>query len=173
MRNEHEPCSDPRQSLAPAAVVLATVDEVRVGAERDVVEEHAVVRPSDVDPPLGSGVGVECADRVITVEPDIAGEVVPGAERDAHERQVPLDRDRRDRRERAVPAGDPELLRIGAPRKLDRIVALSQNACDDPAPPRGIDELLDCRPGRPRAGIYEQEAGHWDDGAYGSRRTAS
>ena len=40
------------ERLAPAAVVLAPVHEPRVEAERDVVQEEAVVRPADVDPPL-------------------------------------------------------------------------------------------------------------------------
>ena len=42
----------PRERVAPAPVVLAPVHELRVDAERDVVQEEAVVRAADVDPAL-------------------------------------------------------------------------------------------------------------------------
>src|SRR4051812_46703611 len=42
----------PGEELSPAAVVLAAVDERRVDAERDVVQEAPLARTTDVDAPF-------------------------------------------------------------------------------------------------------------------------
>jgi hypothetical protein len=88
-------------------VPLAAVHESGVDAERDVVQEHAAVDAPDVDALLGAVERSQRIERIVGVEPDVAGEVVPRPERHADEGQVALDRDRCDRCERPVSAGDP------------------------------------------------------------------
>src|SRR5205085_9188236 len=82
-----------RARLAAAAVPLAPVDEPRVHAERDVVQERAPVHAADVHAPLAAAERVECRERVVASEAEVAGEVVARTERDAYEREVPLERD--------------------------------------------------------------------------------
>ena len=94
------------------------MDEHRVQAERDVVQEQLVAGTGDVDAPLLAAEALECGERVVPVEPEVAGEVVARAERDADERDVLLERDLGDRRERAVAAGHPEHVGAGGPRHL-------------------------------------------------------
>jgi hypothetical protein len=50
--------------------------------------------------------------------------VVASAERDADERDFALDGDGGDQRERAVPAGDAEYVRVRGPRDVDDVLAL-------------------------------------------------
>ena len=92
------------ERLAPAAVVLAPVDERRVDAERDVVQEATLSRAADVDAPLLALEAVERRERVVAVEAEVAGEVVARAVGDDDERQVALDGDRGHARDRAVAA---------------------------------------------------------------------
>src|SRR5581483_12503571 len=94
----------PRERLVPPSGVLATVDEMGVHAERDVVEEDGVAHAPDVDPPLAAGEGGKGGDRVVRIEAGVAGEVVARPERDDRERQVALERHLRDPAERAVAA---------------------------------------------------------------------
>ena len=138
------------ESVAAAAVVLAPVHEPRVETERDVVQEEPLADPADVDPPLFAVVECrECADRVVAVEADVPGEVVAGPERDADERNVLLDRDVGDRRERAVPARHPQHVSVCAPRDLGQVVPLLEEVHVDPALPRSVAQLF--RAGRVRA----------------------
>ncbi len=105
----------------------------RVDPEADVVEEEPAADPADVDAPLGAAEGVERRDRVVPVEADVAGEVVAGPERDADERQVTLDRDLRDRGERAVASRHPEGGGIGSAGELGSVVVLLEDVRLDPA----------------------------------------
>jgi hypothetical protein len=82
------------------------VDRGRIRAERRVVQEDTAVDDADVYAPLGAVEGGEGADRVLPVEAHIAREVVSRAKRDGHEGEVALDGQLRDRRQRAVAAGD-------------------------------------------------------------------
>ena len=134
-------------------MVLAPVHEPRVEAERDVVQEEPVADAADVDAPLDPVVeGGERRERIVAVEAEVAGEVVPRPERDADERHVLLDRDLGDRRERAVAAGHPEHVRAGLPRHLGQVVALLQQVDGDAPLARGVAELVGTR--RVRAGAW-------------------
>ena len=133
-------------------MVFPAVHEARVRAQRDVVEEEPVVRAPDVDHALDAVVErSERRNRVVAIEPDIAGEVVARAERDADERQAPLDRDVGNRGERAVAARHAE--RVGSRVASDRlhVVAVAQdvrleprscaaasNSSAPPSPERGL-----------------------------------
>ena len=99
--------------------MLAPVDERRVDAERDVVQEAPLARAADVDAPLLALEAVERRERVVAVEAEVAGEVVARAEGDDDEGQVALDRDRGHARDRAVAARGAEHVRVGRARQLD------------------------------------------------------
>jgi hypothetical protein len=81
------------------------VHEARIEPERDVVEKEALADRAEVDPPLAALEGREGSDRVVPVDAQVSGEVVPRPERDADERKVALEGDRRDGGERAVSTG--------------------------------------------------------------------
>jgi hypothetical protein len=132
------------------------VDELCVGADRDVVEEEAVADASYVDPPLHSLEGVERGNRVVAVEPEIAGEVVPRAERDADERQVAFDRRFPERRQRTVAAGDSDRAR-GTESELGAIVVVAEDSRLDATPLRLIGELFRARAFSARARIDEEQ----------------
>ena len=80
------------------------VDEACVEAEGDVVHEPVLTRAADVDAPLFAVEGREGGDGVLDVEAEVAREMVPRSERDAHEGPVLLRDDAGDRRERPVPS---------------------------------------------------------------------
>ena len=141
-------------------MVRAATDELGIEAERDVVEEQPLAGPAHVDSHLPAGERVERRDRVTPVEPEVPGEVVPGPIWNADERQAPLDRDLRDRRERTVAAGDSQHVRIGIPRNLGGVLALLQGVRGDAATPGRRRELLGARPGVPGPRIYDQKARH-------------
>ena len=130
------------ECFAAAAAVLAPVDEPRVEAERDVVQEEPVADPRHVDPSLFPVEGRERADRIAAVEAEVPGEVVAGPERDADERNVLLDRHLGDRRERAVPARHPQHVSVCAPCDLLQVVSLREEVHVDAALPRSVAELL-------------------------------
>ncbi len=89
----YEERAQPCQGLSAVAALLSAVDEPRIDAQRDVVEEQPLADAPHVDPPLDAVLERrECGNRIIGVEPDVAGEVVSSAPRNAHERQVALDR---------------------------------------------------------------------------------
>ena len=120
--------------------------EARVDPERDVVEEETVARARHIDPPLDAvAEGGQGGDRVVAIEPEVAGEVVPRPVRDADERHVLLDCDLRDRGERAVAAGHAEGVGSGAPRELLQIVSVLEQAHLDAAGGRRVAELRDGR----------------------------
>ena len=142
-------CAQAGESLATPPVVLAPVHEPGVETERDVVQEEAVSRPADIDPPFFAVERRECADRVRAVEADVPGEMVAGPERDADERNVLLDRDAGDRSERAVPSRHPQHVSVCAPRDLGQVVPLLEEVHVDPELPSSVAELF--RAGRARA----------------------
>jgi hypothetical protein len=136
--------------------MLPPVDELGVGADRDVVEEEPVTNSPDVDPPLHSFEGIECADPVVAVEPEITREVVPRAERDADERQVALDRRLRELRQRAVAARDPDRAG-GTASQLGAIVVVAEDSRFDSPFPRLVGELFRARALCARARIDEEQ----------------
>jgi hypothetical protein len=156
MTGEEQQCAELRERVAPSAVVLAAVDELRIGADRDVVEEEPLADAPDVDPSLHSFEGIERGGRVVTVEPEVTGKVVPGAERHADELQIPLDRRLRESRQRAVAAGDPDRAR-GAPSQLGAIVVVAEDSRLDPAVPGFLGELFRARAFAARARIDEKQ----------------
>src|SRR5688572_96301 len=136
------------------------VDEARVDPQRDVVQEDAAVYGSDVDSPLLAAEGREGGERIVGVEAEVAGEVVPRAEGHAGERQVSFQRDLRHGGERAVAPGGADGRRAvvcGLPRERSRIVPRPELTSVDPEPAGLRDELL--RRGRTGAGtrIDEEE----------------
>jgi hypothetical protein len=147
-----------REGLSAPLVPLAAVYELGIEAERDVVQEESVGDAPDVDPPLRTFEGVERLDGVIAVEPEVAREVVAGAEWDADERQVALECNLRYRRERAVAAGNPEDLLVCSAGAPFSIVVGSENAGRQTTATRLLGKLLGRRPPAPRTGIDEEEA---------------
>ena len=71
---------------------------------------------------------LERGKRIVAVEPEVAGEVVPRAERDDDERQVALDGDLCNRRERAVAARHAEG-RVRVPRASAAASSSSASTC--------------------------------------------
>ncbi len=109
-----------REGLVATPVVLAPVHEAGVDAERDVVEEDAVADLADVDLSLDRIVveGRQRAERIVAVEADVSGEVVPRSERNADEGRVGLERDRGD-----LPRGSRRRPRCPARRRRRRVRA--------------------------------------------------
>jgi hypothetical protein len=67
------------------------LDRLGVDTERHVVDEHTAVHLGEVDPPLASvNEGVERADDVFPVDPEIEREVIPSARRNAGVWQIEL-----------------------------------------------------------------------------------
>ena len=111
---EHRP-----QLGVPVALAL---DCLGVEPERDVVDEHAAVDLGQVDAALPSGdEGVEGADDVVAVDPQIEREVVAGAGRDAGEGEVVLGCDRGDERLGAVTARGGETVGPGGHGVTDQL----------------------------------------------------
>src|SRR6185369_16148396 len=148
------------QHLAAPAVVLAAVHERRVDPERDVVQEAATADPADVHTPLFSAERLERAERVVSIEPNVAGEVIPGAEGNADEGQIALDRDRGDARHGAVTAGHAEHVDGGPARELRGVFAVADDPRLDPEPLRLGAKLVCGRPRPPGAGVDQKEACH-------------
>jgi hypothetical protein len=169
---QQEQRSQLRERVSPAPVALTFVHEERVEPQRDVVEKEALADSADVDPSLGSGEGVQRAEWIVAVQPEVSREVVTGAERDADERQVALERDLGDCGERAVAAGDAECFRFGVPGELGGIVARLENPCFDPAPARFLREFLRARAGVARARI-DQEQSYASTGSSPSERSSA
>jgi hypothetical protein len=96
---EEQQRAELREGVSAPPVALALVDELRVEPEGNVVHEEPVADAADVDPLLRPFEGVQCLDRIVRLEPEVAREVVPGAVRDADEWQAALERGLRDRRE--------------------------------------------------------------------------
>ena len=134
-------------------MVLAPVHERRVDPERDVVQEAAAADAAHVHAPFLAAEALERAERVVPIEPDVAGEVIPGAERNADEGQIALDRDRGDARHGAVTAGHAEDVDGGPARELGGVLALADDPRLDPEPLR-----LGCG-ARPRTAAPARRAG--------------
>ena len=86
MPGEQDQGSQARKGVSPAAVRLSAVNELGIEPERDVVQEEPVGDSADVDSPLGAVERVESAHGIVTIQPQIAREVVPRPEGDADQR---------------------------------------------------------------------------------------
>jgi hypothetical protein len=130
---------------AVACLPLQLVDEARVEPQRDVVEKDAIPDRAHVDPPLVAVERREGSDRVVPVDAQIPGEVVPRPERDADERKVALEGDRGDGGERPVSTSLSEGLRSGVGRAaggLRRVVVFAENVDVDTKAPGVLGKLL-------------------------------
>src|SRR5439155_13159179 len=108
VREQDRPCPNPRKCFAASPLRFTAMHEPRVDAERHVVQEEAPVHATDVDAPFTAGVErTERSDRIVTIETQIAGEMVTGSERDADERAIALECNLGHGRQRAVAAGHP------------------------------------------------------------------
>ena len=114
--------------------VSGALHRVGVQPERDVVHEHPAVDLGQVDTAFTAlDEGVERADDVVAVDPEVEREMVARSRRDARIGEVELRRDHRHDRLRAVTAGHrqrvraslhgiaDERLEIGAAAQLDRL----------------------------------------------------
>src|SRR4029079_14341316 len=88
------------------------------------------------------GAGGLCKDWCAGVESEVASEVFARAERDADERDPMLDRDARDRRERAVAAGHSENVCLRRAGDGTRVVAVNEDTTVDASLFRGSDQLV-------------------------------
>jgi hypothetical protein len=137
------------------------VDEARVHAEGHVVEKEPVAGATDVHGALETFVERgQREERIVRREPRIGCEVVPSAEGDADERHVLLDRDGRDRGERAVATCDAEHVRAGGASQSLEILALLQYVDVHSAGLRPRDELVGARRFAARARVHEEDAPH-------------
>ena len=144
------------KGVPPPAAALAAVHQPGVEPERDVVQEELLAHAPHVDLPLDPGESVERRNRVVAVEPEVAGEVVARAVGDADEGNVPRDRDRCHGRERAVATGHAEHVGVGGLGQLDEILPLADDVHRDAAPSRFRLKLADARPRLSRARIDEE-----------------
>ena len=121
------------------------MDEARVEAQRDVVEEEALSDRAHVDPPLAAVESREGSDRVVPFHAEVSGEVIPRPEWNADEWKVALESDCRDGGERAVSTGHSEGFRsgVGPPAgDLGRVVALAEDVDVDTKAPSLLGELF-------------------------------
>ena len=101
------------------------MDERRVGADRDVVQEQPLARPADVDPQFLAAEGLERRERIVAVETDIAREVVTRPEGNADEGQLALDCNLGNRRQRPVAAGNPDRVGVRVASNLHDVVLIT------------------------------------------------
>jgi hypothetical protein len=137
------------------------VHEARIQAQRDVVEKEALADRADVDPPLAALEGREGSNRVVPVDAEVSGEVVPRPERNADEREVALQGDRRDCRVRAVSTGHSQGFRSGLGRSagnLGRVVVLAEDVDVDRKATSFLGELFRRGPLVSRPRIDQEEA---------------
>ena len=99
--------------------------KLSVEAQGDVVHEPAVASAADVDAALFAVEGREGGDGVFDVEAEVAREMVPGPERDAHEGSVALRGHAGDGRQRPIPSGHADRARCLAGQSC-RIVLLRE-----------------------------------------------
>jgi hypothetical protein len=107
------------------------MDESRIEAERNVVQEQSPVRPTDVDALLPSGERAQRGERIVAIETQVTREVVPGSEGDDDERDLTFDGDLGYPGQRAVAAGDSQRT-VRCARKLGGIVLLGEDMRRDP-----------------------------------------
>ena len=122
-------------------VGLPLPHEARVQPDRDVVQEETVTCAAHVDGTLGSLERVERGDRVVGIEPEVAGEVVPRPDRDDEEGQPALDRNGCDRPQRAVAAARAERVRIRFAGQRLHVVARLEEVRGDAAALRLLGDL--------------------------------
>jgi hypothetical protein len=103
----------------------------RVDAERHVVQKETLVRAADVDAPLRSAERAERSKRIVTVEAQIACEMVTGPEGNTDERGVAFEHDAGDRRQRAVASGHAQHLGRRGAGQLRRVLAFLQDVALD------------------------------------------
>ncbi len=117
----------PRPGLELGVAVGVGLDDLRVDAERGVVDEHAVVDAREVDAPLDAvGERVQRAHDVVAVEAEVEREVVARPRGDADVGDVAPRGNRRHERLRAVASGHPDDLRAagdGALGELEQVIA--------------------------------------------------
>ena len=144
------------------------MDEARVEPQRNVVQEDPSVDRSDVDSALlAAAKSVEHGHRIVAVEAEISGKVVPGPERDADEGHVVLESLAGHGPQRPISSGHPErgnarLCTLPGDRG-DIVLALEHVGVDPPS--LGLcDQLLGRRliVSRPRIDDQEGPAGSSD-----------
>jgi hypothetical protein len=121
---------------------FASVHEAGVDPERDVVQEETRVRTADIDAPFGPTERPQRAARVVSVDPEVAGEVVARSEWDADEGQVSFKRDGGDRCQRSITARHPERVRIGRAREPGSVLAVAEDVRLDPERLRLLRQIL-------------------------------
>jgi hypothetical protein len=167
------------RSFAPAVALLA--HGLGVDAERDVVDEDAPVHLPQVYITLASlDEGVERPDDVFAVDPEVEGEVVARARRDAGVGKVVLGRDRGDDRLRAVASGHRQAVRPPPHRRSGQLgqVLAGVQLDDLVAAPLCLSAEVQLRGASfARAGVEEEHRVPWRLGAgqraFGSQRLAS
>ena len=169
--SEQEQGTELREGIPSPPVVLAVVDEERVEAKRDVVQERAIGGSTNIDPALRAREGVEGADWVVAVEAEVAREVVPSPERHADERHVALDRDLCHRRERSVAARDADRVGLCGAREPCGIVVGPEDARVDAALVRLGLKFLRARAVVARARIDQEELSYASTGSRPSERS--
>jgi hypothetical protein len=123
-------------------MLFPLVHEAGVEPEPHVVQEDPVARAADVDHPLGSvGEGFESGDRVVWIETEIAGEVVPRPAGNADERKAAFEGCRGYFAEAAVAPRSAQRVSIGGPRELPNVVPPLEDMYLDPALPRFFGDL--------------------------------
>jgi hypothetical protein len=153
------------RSASASARAAASASRRRRARERrcaqgDVVQEEAVTGPADVDHALPALEGRQGAQGVVPVESEVAGEVVPRAERDADEGGAALDGDGGDRGEGAVAPGDADRPGRCEPGGLARVLAPCEDVRRDATALGGALQLVDARLGVARARIDDEKPAH-------------
>ena len=133
-----------------------------VEAERDVVHEHVAVDVGEVHRPLhGLSVGVERADDVVTVEAEVARQVVPRARRHDDHGQSHLDRHGADHRLGSVASGHAEDVHAAGghvPDHLEPVLARLQHHRSDATLRALVHEMEAFRLTTPGLEVHEQDA---------------
>ena len=118
-------------------------------------EAELAGNPADVDPAFLACERIERGDRVVPVQAEVTREMVARPKGDADEGQVALDRDFRDRRQRAVAARHAERVGLSRSCELRGVVLLLEDSGFDPAVGGGRAKLVRARGVVPRARIDE------------------
>jgi hypothetical protein len=137
------------------------VHEARIQPQGDVVEKEALADRADVDPPLAALEGRKGSDRVVPIDAEVSGEVVPSPERNADERKVALEGDRDDGGERSVSTRHSQGFGSGLGRSagnLGRVVVLGEDVDVDTKATSFVGELFRRGPLVSRPRIDQEEA---------------
>ncbi len=104
------------------------------------------------------------ANGIVAVEPQAAGEMITGPERNTDERGVALERNVGDGRQRAVPPGYAQNVGRRGSRQLSRVLSCLQDVGLDAGGLRRGGEPVCSRRARAGTGIDEEEGGQgWPD----------